>query len=133
MTELCINDIYLNNVQNQTMSTRVGAITANKIRAMRKEEVKAMPAHIMLANLFNDAMSAISQTLSFKALSTNSKMCENYGHVIDQKNWTGHLPRCADCNAIIDDPKSLRKSSCEKIDPDAERFVQDSFGRWTRA
>ena len=113
MTELCINNVYMTKLEAETRSTRVGAVTANKIRAMRNEKAKAKPLHILILNQLNDTISAISALISLKSLTGNSKMCEHYGHVIDNKNWKGHLPRCADCHAIIDDPKSLRKATCD--------------------
>ncbi|MBX9688392.1 MAG: hypothetical protein K2X27_16910 [Candidatus Obscuribacterales bacterium] len=127
-----LDDLYVNKMTAQIPNTRVGAQTSTRIRALRLEEKKAKPLALVLQGAFNDAVSAFSALLSSQTGNCN-KMCANYGHIIDQQNWSGHLPRCSDCGQIIHDPKSLRRSSADKVDPNAERFVMNDSGKWTRA
>ncbi|MBX9688391.1 MAG: hypothetical protein K2X27_16905 [Candidatus Obscuribacterales bacterium] len=131
MNEQSLDDLYVNKMTARA-NTRVGAQTASRIRALRQEEQQAKPLALVLQGLLNDAVSALSAVLSSKNGKT-AVMCSNYGHIIDHKNWNGHLPCCSDCGQVISDPKSLRRASAEKIDLSAERFVLNAAGKWAAA
>lgn len=126
-----VEDLFVKRMAVQTISTRVGADTSTKIRALRKQKQVSCPLNQKLAILVRDMISTVS---SIFAHSTNVKnsMCKYYGHVIDHANWKGHLPRCSDCREMITDPKSLRSSSHDKAGEASERWAFDAFGRWSR-
>lgn len=133
ITEQNIQDLYVSRMTAKIVDTRLGATTSTRIKALRKEEKQAKPIQVRIMEMINDTVSIASGLFSMNG-PKNTKMCDNYGHVINYSTWDRHLPRCSDCNKVIDDPKSLRRSSCEKIaDPNAERWVNDSSGRWSRA
>lgn len=89
----------------------------NSIRMQNSSSLRALcarskdqvpPPHCLLKALFRRVACALSVDLFPPA--EKQSMCKYYGHVIDRKNWTQSLPRCADCNVEINSRDQLRTS-----------------------
>lgn len=87
-----------------------GKITMQSLRARQVQHADARPClkeRILksLANSFN------TFTLLFcQRAKCDNSTCKYYGHIINNKTWSGAFPKCADCGIEINDPKMLRAS-----------------------
>ncbi|MBX9568881.1 MAG: hypothetical protein K2X77_08295 [Candidatus Obscuribacterales bacterium] len=105
-------EVYLNNVNSKCrkVETRIGA-ASKQIKTMRstgEQRMQVKPLEVrageMLSTIFAGFMAC------FRINKPSTAMCKHYGHRID-KTWKGLFPRCLDCDCVVRDPKSLRRSS----------------------
>lgn len=129
-----IEDMFVEKMAKTIVDTRLGDDTYTKLRSLRsieKQNVSKKPLMISLMALLNNAVSAISSICNCNQ--STPKMCENYGHIIDKKNWSGHLPKCQDCGVIIKDLKELRRSESGPAYVSQDAFKMDERGKWIKA
>ncbi len=86
-------------ITNQNLSTLKGATS------------KVIKRNKSIFQLIGDQVSSFLGEIALAmAPKAENKMCKYYGHVFQQKDWNGYLPKCSDCGCEITSPNQLRKS-----------------------
>lgn len=87
--------------------------TTQEIRALRvsteKEAEAAVVAQRKVQQFFSSLWAGIS-ALFHRESTQRSSQCNIYGHVVES-GWTGTLPKCSKCGAVVTSADQLRGSS----------------------
>ena len=111
--EVSACDVYLNSVNNKTkrIDTRIGSNSVKQIKTMRstgEHRLGDKPMDVKIGEMLSSSFAMLMACFRLSK-KPNTAMCKHYGHRID-KTWKGLFPKCVDCDAIVRDPKSLRRS-----------------------
>lgn len=109
------------NVDYSLLTKRLGRHSADEAEAVKQrtaalrnrdwEQSKPVGELFMqsMASLFGKLF-ALPKNLTMKN-ELNTKMCENYGHIITGQKWIKGRIYCRDCATEVTDAQALRKSS----------------------
>ena len=94
---------------NKVPKGKENSISRDNLNSLKAAELKEDAVRKTISQLLSGISSAVADLWAPAPVKVNS-MCKYYGHVIDQAQWKGYLPKCADCGSEISDSAQLRKA-----------------------
>lgn len=85
------------------------SISRDNLKSLKAAELKEDAVRKTVTQLLSGVSGVLAELWAPTPVKVNS-MCKYYGHVINQAQWKGYLPKCADCGSEISDSAQLRKA-----------------------